>query len=49
MAVSLTAAAYHAQVQLDYQCFAEYYQQTFLALESQAAVGHEVAWEHGEL
>lgn len=54
MAVSLTAAAYHEQVQLDYACFSEYYKQTFLALELQAggrggAVAHEDAWEHGEL
>ena len=54
MAVSLTAAAYHEQVQMDYACFSEYYRQTFLALESQAvgrggAGAHQDAWEDGEL
>ena len=29
LAVSLVAAAYHEQVQLDYECFADYYRQTF--------------------
>jgi uncharacterized protein (DUF2252 family) len=54
MAVALTAAAYHEQVQLDYACFKEYYQKTYqpqgvlaaaAALDSQG----ELAWEHGEL
>ena len=49
MAVSLVAAAYHEQVQLDFGCFAEYYKQNFLAVEMMRAQPPADAWEHGEL
>jgi len=39
MAVALLAAAYHEQVQHDFECFAEYYEQTFLPVETQTQAG----------
>ena len=45
LAVSLLAAEYHEQVQLDFDCFATYYNKNYLFTEP-----HEpMAWEHGEL